>query len=246
VYEINRLWPEPTGPLDDEALLAAYPPPAGPGVRMNFVASADGAVSVNGRSGKLGSPADKRVFDLLRVGCDAVLVGAGTLRTERYGPMVLDPPYRAMREAAGLPPDPVLVVVSQALDLDPEHPMLRDAPVRPYLLTHAGTPADRRAALGRTATVITAGDSVLDPVAALAELARLGAGRVLSEGGPMLFGAFAAAGAVDELCLTLAPKLAGPGADRIIAGLPVPLRDMALRHVLHAGTGELFLRYALG
>jgi riboflavin-specific deaminase-like protein len=245
--EIHRYWPSADPePLDDEALLAAYAPAgaAHPWVRVNFVTSIDGAVTVHGYSSGLSSPSDKRVFDLLRVRSDAVMVGAGTLRHEGYGPMRLTPEHEAWRLAHGRTPDPPLVVVSGQLDLEPSHPMLATAPVRPIVLTHAASPADRRLALSSVADVMVFGDTAVDLSAAMKALAGRGMAEVLSEGGPHLLGALIAADLVDDMCLTVAPLLAGAGASRIAAGgLGSAVRQMALVHVLVAGD-QILLRYA--
>lgn len=243
---ISRLWPRPDlSPLDDTALLSAYAVPAGPYLRTNFVSSADGAGTVDGKSGRLGSAADKRVFDLLRVVCDAVLVAAGTLRSEGYGALVLDEYHQDLRRSLGREPQPVLVTVSGKLDLDPAHPIFADAPVRPWVLTHGQAPADRRTALSEVAEIVVCGTSSVDLEAALKRLVEAGLEQVLSEGGPSLLGAQLAAGVLDELCLTLAPKLAGAGANRIVTGPEAQVRDAELSHVLHSDDGELFLRYRL-
>ena len=127
---VRRLLPEPAGDLTADDLLAAYAPPEDwpRHVRVNFVASADGASSVDGLSGGLSSPADKRVFDLLRDLADVILVGAGTARAEGYG----YPPYgadrRARRRALGLAELPTFAVVSGRLDLDPDLETLRRRP----------------------------------------------------------------------------------------------------------------------
>jgi riboflavin biosynthesis pyrimidine reductase len=240
-----RLWPDPsTGELTDEELLASYLPTDRdrPWLRVNFVASADGAVSVAGYSAGLSGPADKRVFGLLRMLCDAVMVGAGTLRHEGYGAMRLDERRRAWRRAAGLAEYPPLVLVSSRLDLDPDSPMFTEAPTRPIVLTHGGSPADQRRALADRADVLVCGDAEVDLTAARELLAERGLRQVLCEGGPHLFGSLAAADAVDELCLTVSPLLAGPGAARIIAGPPAPVRQLRLAHVLSADD-NLLLRY---
>jgi len=239
---ILRLLPEPA-PLDEEGLVAAYAWPDRTTLRVNFVTSVDGAVAVEGYSAGLGSPSDKLVFDLLRRTCDAVIVGAGTLRHEGYGPMRLAEPDREWRRRHGLPPDPVLVAVSRKLDLDPAHPMLAGAPVRPIVLTFADAPADQIAALSAVADVLTCGDTVVDLNAGVAELAGRGHRRLLCEGGPYLLGTLTGADAVDEMCLTIAPMLAGPGAGRITAGPAASVRDLRLVQVLSAGD-ELLLRYA--
>jgi riboflavin-specific deaminase-like protein len=243
---VSMLWPQPDpSPLDDAALVAAYAVPDRPFLRANFVTSADGAVTVDGRSGKLGGAADKRVFDLLRVPCDAVMVGAGTLRIEGYGPMVLDEHHEELRRAQGRAPQPVLVAVSGMLDLDPAHALFTQAPVRPWVLTREDAPDDRREALAEVAEVLSCGTSVVDLEDGLATLAEAGVRHVLCEGGPHLFGAELAAGVLDELCLTVAPRLAGAGAGRIVAGPQAHLGQADLGHVLRSDDGELFLRYRL-
>jgi riboflavin biosynthesis pyrimidine reductase len=214
---------------------------------VNFVTSVDGAVEVAGFSAGLFScglsrDADMKVFGLLRMLCDALVVGAGTLRHEGYTSVRLDASRRAWRREHGLAEYPTLVVVSSALDLTASNAALAEAPVRPIVLTHAAAPVDRRAALEPVADVLTLGDRQVDLAAAAGRLAERGLTQLLSEGGPHLFGALAAAGLVDEVCLTVSPLLAGPGADRIIAGSGHQPRRMALRHIL-VDDGVLLLRY---
>jgi riboflavin biosynthesis pyrimidine reductase len=234
----------PSGNVGDADLWDLYAPPdrVTPRVRVNFVSSLDGAVTVDGYSEGLSGAADKRVFGVLRGQCDVLLVGAGTLRHEGYGPVRLSPGRRERRRAAGLPEVPVLAVVSGQLDLSPEHPALAEAPVRPVVITHAGSPVERREALSSVADVLVCGESEVDLAAALDTLAARGLTQVLCEGGPYLLGALQRADRVDELCLTMAPLLAGPGAGRITAGERAPVRRMALAQVLEED-GDLFLQY---
>jgi len=242
---MHRLWPDPDpAPLDDAALSALYEP-AGPGLRMNFVTSVDGAVEIEGRSAGLGNPADKRVFGLLRQYPDALLVGAGTLRVEGYHAVRLDEERRAWRTARGLDPYPRLVVISRRLDLDPTHDALSEAPRRPVILTSRAAPPDRVTALSTVADVLGHGDDEVDLRAAMADLRDRGVATILSEGGPHLFGSLTAADLVDEVCLTVSPLLAGPGAGRITAGPPSEVRGLALAHVLCADDA-LLLRYVRG
>lgn len=231
--------------LDDDALAAYYQPGAPDWLRVNFVTSLDGAVTVEGYSRGLSGAADKRVFAILRMRCDALLVGAGTLRHEGYRGVSLDEPRRAWRHAHGLPEYPTLVVVSGQLALNPANPALAEAPVRPIILTHRRAPAHRRRMLDEVADVLACGDREVDFAAALAELRERGLRQVLSEGGPHVLGALTAADLVDELDLTLSPLLVGPGAGRITAGppdMPESVRGMRLHHILHAD-GVLMLRY---
>lgn len=239
---VRRLLPDPADVVDihDEY---AVPITDRWWVRMNFVTSADGAVSVDDRSEPLTTPGDHRVFDALRDLADVVLVGAGTIRIEHYRPMRPNPVRREHRRRHGLAEAPTLAVVSGRLDLDPAAPLFTKAETRPIVITHAASPADRRAALSEVADVIVTGDAAVSPVRALTELAERGLTRVLSEGGPHLYATLLAASVVDELCLTVSPLVTGPGVGRIVAG-PYPIDPAGLRltRVLEED-GALFLRY---
>jgi riboflavin biosynthesis pyrimidine reductase len=240
---LNRLWPDPA-PLDDDGLFEAYRlSREGPYLRVNFVSSLDGAVEFDGYSRGLSNAVDQRVFAMLRGHTDAVMVGAGTLRHEGYGPARTPADLQARRKAAGLSEHPALAIVSAALDLDPSSRVFTEAPVRPIVITRADAPDDRRQALARIADVITCGESVVDVAAARAELARRGLTQVLCEGGPHLFGSLLAADLVDELCLTVSPVLTGAGAGRIVAGAArgEPLH-MRLAHLIESD-GTMLTRY---
>nr|WP_310376240.1 pyrimidine reductase family protein [Catenuloplanes atrovinosus] len=218
-------------------MIAHYARPAGPSLRVSFVSSADGAMEIDGLSTALSGAEDKRVFGVLRMLADAILVGAGTLRRENYRPIRLSPPRIEWRRAHGLPDVPTLVTVSASLDLDPAMPALADAPVRPIVLTPSRA---RNAGLERVADVVRFDDH--NPVPAVR--AR-GLHHILCEGGPRLFGTLLAADAVDELCLTVAPVLAGAGASRIAAGPVAAARRMRPAHVLRGGE-HLMIRYVRG
>ncbi|WP_433791608.1 pyrimidine reductase family protein [Actinoplanes sp. CA-252034] len=224
-----------------DELLAHYPRDGHPVLRANFIASADGAVSVDGLSAGLQGPGDKEIFDHLRTICDALIVAAGTVRAERYDALRLTEPARAWRLSAGLPEFPLMVIVSGSLDLDPEQLVFSDAPIRPIVLTHHAAPAD--APVRDVAEVIPVGDDEVDLAAGVRLLNERGATQLLCEGGPGLFGALIAADLVDELCLTVAPLLAGGTAGRIAHGVPTPPRRLSLRHSL-SHQDMLFLRYA--
>lgn len=231
---VITLWPvagEPAA-VDDTTLTAhyAYPEPLmAPWVRVNFVTSADGAVAVEGTSAGLGSRADRKVFGLLRRLADVILVGAGTVRAENY------------RGARGTDPAPIAVITGTA-DLDPGSRLFTDTAVAPIVLTLDSAPTRRRerlAAAGADVAVLAS----LTPADVLAELARRGLQRVLCEGGPTVLGDLVAADAVDELCLTVSPLLAGGTAGRIVhAALDAPGRPLELVSALHED-GVLLLRY---
>jgi riboflavin-specific deaminase-like protein len=223
--------------LDDAALAARYAYPAelgAPFVRVNFVASVDGAVAVDGKSGGLGSPADQRLFGMLRQLADVVLVGAGTVRAEDY--------RGARRPTRGRDTPPPIAVVTGSADLDPAARLFTDTAVAPIVLTLDTAPRERRdrlAAAGADVVVLPH----LTPDALLGELARRHLHRVLCEGGPSLFGELIAADAVDELCVTVAPLLAGGTAGRIARGpAGAQPRPMRLAGTLRAGD-VLLLRY---
>lgn len=227
-------------PSGQDELVARYPRLDRPTLRVNFIASADGAVTVDGLSAGLQGPGDKEVFDTLRMVCDALIVAAGTVRAERYDALRLTPEARAWRVAHGLPEFPLMVIVSGSLDLDPAQLIFSDAPVRPIVLTHRAAPDSPIRAVTE---VITVGDEQVDLAAGVAALHARGARQLLCEGGPGLLGSMIAADLVDELCLTVAPLLAGGPAGRIAHGPATPARRMALRHAL-TREDMLFLRYA--
>ena len=247
------LWPPTQHPtasepdsLGDEALLTLYSPidPDRPCLRLNFVTSLDGADSLDGYSEGLSGPADKRVFGVLRTWCDALLVGAGTLRHEGYAQLDLGERRRALRVRLGLAEHPPLVILSRRLALDPDHPMFTAAPVRPIVLTCAASAAERRAALGAVADVIVEGDATVDLRAGMAALHRRGLRQILCEGGPTVLGTLTAADLVDEFCLTVSPLLTGGAPGRLSAGPPIDApRRLTLRHAITAD-GMLLLRYA--
>ena len=242
----------PETELSDEQLMAAYVwddsavPTRRPFFRFNFVASADGAAALDGRSGGLGDGADHRVFELLRQTADVILVGAGTVRAEGYSGELLAPAGQLWRAGRGMASHPGLAIVSGSLDLDPDSALFREAPVRPLLLTAAAAPAERRTALAGVADVVVAGERTVEPEQAARVLAGRGFHRVLCEGGPQLFGSFQAAGMVDELCLTVSPLLTPGTAPRITGGTPeIAPHRLNLVHVLRGGD-TLLLRYADG
>jgi riboflavin biosynthesis pyrimidine reductase len=218
------------------------------GVRVNFVASADGAATEDGRSRGLQTPGDNRVFAALRDLADVVLAGAGTVRAEGYAAITVSDQRRALREHYGLRPKLPTAVVSRSLLLDPAHDLFTAAPAdaATIVLTCAAADPARRAELELVADVVVCGNESVDLVAACAALRERGLTRVLCEGGSILFAQLAAAGVVDELCLSVTPLLAGPGARRIVAGEPWPgdPRTARLTGLLEED-GALFCRYRL-
>lgn len=218
---MRQLLPEP-GDVDPltEYLAAERSRPAGrPWVAMSMVSSLDGATAVGGRSGNLGGTPDREVFRAVRALADVVLVAAGTVRAESYGPVRLsDEAAAARRDAGRTPGPPRLAVVSASLELDLAR--AADGPVRPLVLTTEDADAGRRAALEHVAEVRAHGTGRVDLGAALAGLSDDGVGIVVCEGGPSLNASLVEADLVDEWCVTLAPTLVGGDSARLVSGAP--------------------------
>jgi riboflavin biosynthesis pyrimidine reductase len=202
--------------------LYAYPDPLPDGgwMRVNMVSTLDGAATgPDGRTGSINNAADRLTFAVLRGLADVVLVGAGTVRAERYRIPAAKPAFAERRAAAGQAPAPALAVVTRTGKV----PVL-DGAARGYVITCAAADPERVRATAGAPEVIVAGDEVVDVAAAVAELSRLGLPRVLLEGGPSLLGDAAAAGRVDELCLTISPVISAGEAPRISHGPPADLQ----------------------
>ena len=203
-------------------LAGARPSPASrPWLAVGMISSLDGAATVDGRSGPLGGPADTLVFRAVRAMADVILVGAGTFRAEAYGPVRVAEEAQAVRIEYGLGPGPArLAVVSGSLDLDlagpafaGEEPAAAEAPI---VFTTVDADPARVGEVAEVAEVRRFGAGRVDVGAAVASLADDGARIVVCEGGPSLNGQLFDAGLVDELCLSVAPVVAGGGACRIV------------------------------
>jgi riboflavin biosynthesis pyrimidine reductase len=244
---VRRILPatgEPQDVVDDDGLVEAYRLPPGRALRVNFVASPDGSIAVDGKSAGLGSPGDRRVFRVLRALADVVLVGHGTAAAEGYRAVLPDSPVGRLRAAIGRPPALPVAVVSRRAALDPGSGLVTDAVARTVLVTCAASDPARRAALaGAGVEVLVCGDDDVDLRAALDALAERGLAQVTCEGGPQLLRSALTAGVVDELDLSVSPALVGNDARLLDAGLAAPAL-LTLRQVLEED-GMLFTRYAL-
>lgn len=218
-----------------------------PYLALNMVSTADGRATLSGRSGAIGDTADRELFHGLRTVVDAVMAGAGTVRTEGYRRLVRDPAARARRRERGLAEEPLACVVSGRLALSEQVPLLADPDARVAILTpsQASLPPGCRARIDYVRCV---SDGQLDLPAALRELRHdFGVRTILCEGGPHLNAHLLAAGLVDELFLSLAPTLAGGAAMseslRIVSGVDLdPPVAMELVSA-HEHESHLFLRY---
>jgi riboflavin biosynthesis pyrimidine reductase len=235
-------------------------------VALNMISTADGRASIGGRSGPLGGRADRALFHGLRAVVDAVMAGAGTVRAEGYRRLVRDEAVRRRRRERGLAEEPLACIVSGRLALAPAQvPLLAEPAARVAIVT--SSEASLPDCPAHVEYVRARRDGALDLEAALGELrGRFGVRTLLCEGGPRLAAQLCAAGLVDELFLSLAPKLAGgdapalgdtpSGADAPAARGETPLRILAgaelspplelelagaLEHESH-----LFLRYRVG
>lgn len=226
------------------------PEPAGrPWLMVNMIASADGATAVGGASGPLGNPADEAVFSAVRACCDWIVAAAGTVRAERYGLPRPAAASRRARRAAGRAERPRLAVVCASLDLDLDLPLFaepRPGDDPPLILTGQDAAAGAVERLEPVAEVVRLPSRRPQPAEILAELDRRGAGVVLSEGGPSFNAQLADGGLIDELCLSIAPLVAGGNSSRIVRGSrrTVPL-DLTIDHLLEA-SDTLFVRYVAG
>jgi riboflavin biosynthesis pyrimidine reductase len=219
--------------------------PGRPYTIANMIASADGRVTVGGRSGELGGDADREVFLDLRTQVDAVMAGTATIGIEGYGPLIRSTERKERRMRRGLSPVPLAVTATRTMELPAHAPLFQDPGSSIVVLTSSDReppPCPARVVVERIPG---------DPLDFLAGMERLrnahGVRSVLLEGGPTLLGAMIAAGVVDELFLTVSPKLVGrPDEPSLLEGpaLREPVA-LALLSVLH-DDGHLFLRYRLG
>jgi riboflavin biosynthesis pyrimidine reductase len=216
-------------------------------VLANMVGGLDGSAAVGGRVGALSGPADRALFRALRALADVVMVGTETVRSEGYGAVALPPELAGARQAAGRPAVPPLAVVSRSLRLDWSAPAFAAAPPesRTLVITAAAADPQRLEQARAAAEVIIAGEDRVDPDEALRLLAGRGHRVVLCEGGPAWLGQLAAAGRLDELCLTIAPMMGGDPLPLSVTPAGAALEQFELRHVL-ADASTLFLRYERG
>jgi 5-amino-6-(5-phosphoribosylamino)uracil reductase len=196
----------------------------------------------------LSGPADLARVDELRASCDAIVVGANTVRRDDPRLLVRDPALRAARVAAGRPEHPARVTLTGRGDLDPAARLFTAGGPPPLVYCASPAVPAARARLGTLAEIIDAGDpaSVRFMLADLVERSVL---RVLVEGGATLVRDVLVSGLADELQLAVAPFFVGEGSAPPFA-LPGPYPagpgdPMTLADVRRLG-GVVALRYLLG
>jgi riboflavin-specific deaminase-like protein len=240
---MRRLTPDP-GETTVEQQLDSYRPwehprEDRPFIATNFAATVDGRATIGGVSGPIGSDADTAMLVGLRTRFDAVMIGAGTMRAERYGRVVGDQEQRERRERIGLPHDPLMVIVSGRLDLPWDAPLFTAGGGRVLIFTASEAEPPETA----TSLRVVRHEGQVDVAAALRHLREeRGVRALLCEGGPHLHGQLWAASLVDELFLTTAPRMTGAEAPRIVEGALPQITELNLTWLLEQD-GELFARY---
>lgn len=202
----------------------------------NFVSSVDGRAAFAGRSAPLSDDGDRALFHALRERVDAVMVGTGTLRTERYGALIRDEEACRRRIERGLEPQPLACLVTRSGALPLDIPLF----AQPRVLAFAPEPVDSLETVTLDATELTL-------TAVMRRLsADYGVRSLLCEGGPTLFGSLIHEGLVDELFLTVAPKLAGGGTEPTISSGAELAEPAALRiRSILERSGSLFFRFVV-
>jgi riboflavin biosynthesis pyrimidine reductase len=220
--ELRRLFPDQATVTVDQATsglgFGERAPAERPYIALNMVSTADGKATLAGRTAPMSAAADRELFHHLRAAADGILVGAGTVRVERYGKVTKTSELQAKREREGTRAEAVAVIVSRSGDLPADLPLLVESPSSVHIVSDLAT--------------------------ALNDLRGQGIRSLLCEGGPTLNSTLFAAGFVDELFLTVAPAVAGAGETlTIVEGAALPDTVEIELLTVHEADGHLFLRY---
>ncbi len=224
-----------------EELLRSPPATDPPYVCCNFIVTLDGRATMGGNTQGLGFPTDGRALMRLRTFADAVMIGAGTMRVERYGRILPEQRLREYREQIGLARDPLTVIISETLDLPWDAGLFSDGHGEVLL----ATPSSSSPPATKTPVEVLRYPEGVNMEALLGHLHReRGAQSLVCEGGPTVLNELIADGLVDDLFLTQNPVLVGSG-ERALAQAPLPAPVPAeLAWALEAD-GELFTRWRL-
>lgn len=185
-----------------------------PWISMVMISSLDGSAVLDGRAGTLGNEADKRAFTAMRFLSDAIVVGAETVRIENYGPPTSRPEVAEWRSAKGLEANPLLVVISGTLDFEPNTRLFDRSGPRPLIITDHEADPQRLATVREMADVVQ-GETVT-PEFICSTLATRNVRTIALEGGPGLNSEFSTSDLIDEIQLSISPKLVGGEGPRII------------------------------
>ncbi len=247
--KVLRLFPEPAASLAvEEVYRDVYLPErrARPYVLINMVSSLDGKAVVEGKASSIGSKTDRAIMRNLRTRADAVMIGAGTLRAEKLTLAVPDD-LSQERARSGFKPQPLAIVVTTSGDIPLSQHLLNAFPDNLLIFASPAIQRSRLMDLSRQAYVEISPNL---KVALNILKERYAIRTLLVEGGPSLNHALISDGLVDEIFLTLSPKLLGGKGSTtltIVEGLALDHRkfDPPSPISIHLADGELFLRYSL-
>lgn len=240
---LRRLLPDPAGLALDELYDGLTLPATRAGwVALCLVSSVDGSITVEGRSGGLGGEADLLALSRLRGSNDVSVVGAGTVRAERYGPLVGSARRREDRASRGLAPVPRIAIVSASGRLEPDLPVFGDPDQPPLLFVGAAADAGALARLEGRAEIHACASEWVSASEVVDTLVSLGLHRIVCEGGARLNHELLAADRVDEVFLTVAPMLVGGEGPRVTTGPDEHVRELRLVSA-YEHEDELLLRY---
>lgn len=234
----HRALPATSGEPDLVELYDSYMPAGGVRVQSNMVISVDGAVAgADGLSRSVSTPADMRVFSVVRSLADAVVVGAQTVRSERLTRMSPKPTHADQRRTRGQADVPTMVIVTSSGDLPWDRINARGtSPV--WVATNTSDP-QVLAQLRRHADEVLTG--VVSPQAVKDALVVRGLRRIVCEGGPSVLTQWMDAGLIDEMCLTVSPQLLGaPGAPRLFGEGIATARDVEVLSLVTDGQSMMY------
>jgi riboflavin biosynthesis pyrimidine reductase len=212
---------------------------------VNFVATADGGATFQGRSGGIGDDGDRALFHALRERVDAVVAGTGTLRAERYGRILGKPERRRRRLDAGRPAEPLACVITRSGVLPLDIPLFAEPDAR--VIVFSPMPIDLSGVAAQVQVELYDAGAERPLAQIMRSLRQAHAvGSLLCEGGPSLFHSLLHEQLVDELFLTVAPRLAGGSTELTITrGHPLlELAELSLAWLLERDD-SLYLRYRL-
>lgn len=244
----------PPAPVDPETAYLDLGIPAGverPTTVLTMIATLDGKAVVGGPASTwaIGTEDDHRLFKQIQRNCDAVIAGAGVMREDDIPYPRITPEEAARRTRRGLRPRPLWVIVSRSGRLSPDLRLFRADPADTLLVTTEKADPQALAALAGRTRVRVCGAETLDVPALMTALRREhGVRRLNSIGGPHLNGDMLEAGVIDELFLTLAPKIQnGRHGVTLFEGAPFPPERLANATLvsLYRSGDELYLRYRL-
>ena len=211
---------------------------------MNFALTLDGHTTIDGVSREIGSPRDTELLVCLRTRADAVMIGGGTMRAERYGRVIGDPLKREKREELGLAAEPLMVIVSGRMDL-PWDALIFQEGVGQVVIFTAPT-RSRRRRTRRSRSFATQTGSIFARRWSTCGRSTM-SHALLCEGGAVLHGELLKADCVDEIFVAHAPKLAGGRGPGLTDGLDPAVRPLEVLWLAwEPETDELFARYRVG